>query len=393
MTYRPRSRRKFIAHWTQAPEYACAVIGAGEGRGSLRGDRGMGVGRAWLGRAIGCVVAGLIICPSAWAATGGAGKERAISARVSVRSIPGPPAGVFGLACADATQCYAVGYAQHRGAVVPIQLGVPGRPEEVSDVNTLENVACGSAVTCEAVGENSKQQAVVVGLASGTPGPAQTLGPQYDVLGGVACENSPVCEAVGADQGLLVQAANGAPTAVQFVPNVGFFFGISCVSSTCEALGESVGSETGVLVQINNGVPGNAQRDPASVELDGVACPSAGRCVAVGGFAPSHAHIGVVASIDDGVLGPIHRVPAAAFFSSVACPTSTTCEALGNTREGPHTPARGLLETITNGTPRKKRSLSHLFSALACPSQTRCYAVGNSDSKPSRGYVGVIRVR
>ncbi len=89
-------------------------------------------------------------------------------------------------------------------------------------------------------------------------------------------------------------------------------------------------SINGVVVPIINGTPGTPgtpQVVPGAVFLEGVACPSATTCLAVGvNFASDQ---GVVAPITNGTLGTPLVVSGTADLYGMACPSATTCEAVG----------------------------------------------------------------
>ena len=178
--------------------------------------------------------------------------------------VPGAPAQLDGVACSSAAQCYAVGFAKHAGAVVPIMNGVPRRAETVRGTSTLQAIACGGADECVAVGQNSKQLGVVLGLTAGAIGTAQQVAPKAYVLGTVACPAATnTCEAGGSDQGELVQTTNGAPTDYQPISGFGFVFGIACGSATvCEAVGNN--GDRGLIESIVGGAPQSQHVSPVS---------------------------------------------------------------------------------------------------------------------------------
>ncbi len=317
----------------------------------------------------------------------------AISSAASVHPVPGAPAQLYGVACSSAAQCYAVGFAKHAGAVVPIKNGVPSAAETVRGTSTLQGIACGGGDECVAVGQNSKQLAVVLGLTGGAIGAAQQVAPKAYVLGTVACPAATnTCEAGGSDQGELVETTNGAPTDYQPIFGFGFVFGIACGSATvCEAVGNSAPGNRGLIESIIGGAPQSQHKEPGQLDLESIACPTPTTCVAVGGFAPPHAHEGTVVTISNGKLGKVHLVSGTADLSAVACPTPSTCEALGDT-PGTQGTARGVGVTIKNGVPGRRRVLPEQFDALACPGPARCIAVGNAAKKPYRAFVGTLRV-
>jgi hypothetical protein len=183
------------------------------------------------------------------------------------------------------------------GAIVPISGGTPGTQVVVSGTTILNGIACLSATTCEAVGQNSSNQGVVVPITSGSPGTVVPVA-GTTILEGVACPSSATCEAVGfasSGGGVFVPITNGSPGAAVSVPGTGNLGGVACPSSaTCDAVGYAA-SGGGVFVPITNGSPGAAVSVPGTGNLAGVACPTTATCDAVG-LNPSSSE-GVVAVI------------------------------------------------------------------------------------------------
>lgn len=128
---------------------------------------------------------------------------------------PGPRYHCLWSRLPESTTCDAVGSSK-LGGFVRIVRGVPRRAKRVPGAD-LQSIACAEvragspATSCEAVGENSSQHAVVVRVANGTPGRAKLVEPQTYVLGSVACPSATLCYGIGADQGVVVPITNGAP--------------------------------------------------------------------------------------------------------------------------------------------------------------------------------------
>jgi uncharacterized repeat protein (TIGR02543 family) len=163
----------------------------------------------------------------------------------------------------------------------------------------------------------------------------------------------------------------------QTIPGTTQLEGVACPSATtCEAVGYNSTPE-GVVVPITSGVPGSPVTVSGTSELLGVACPSATTCEAVGYNSSDE---GVVVPITSGVPGSPVTVSGTEFLNGVACPSTTTCDAVGATQVtvGVSLVSIGLVVPITSGVPGSPVTVSgtaQLFG-VACPSATICEAVG-----------------
>ncbi|MGH9127139.1 MAG: hypothetical protein ACRDZ8_20820, partial [Acidimicrobiales bacterium] len=88
---------------------------------------------------------------------------------------------------------------------------------------------------------------------------------------------------------------------------------------------------------------GTAQVVPGTLQLQGVSCPSATTCLAVG---YTSSFQGVVVPITNGTPGAPQVVPGTALFLAVSCPSVTTCLAVGSDSSF----SFGVMVPITNGT-------------------------------------------
>jgi hypothetical protein len=304
---------------------------------------------------------------------------------IRVNKVPGQAMVMRSIACVSRTLCYGAG----GGAIVPVMAGRPAKPVKVAGAS-LEGISCGGPSTCVAVGDTGgrSQLAAVVPVANGRPGPAKEVGRGVYVLQDVSCPSVELCEAVGGDQGEVVGTTNGSPSGFQGVDGIGDFVSISCASATdCEAVGNGVDTLAGAYVRIVDGAPAVARREPDQMALQAIACPAAGSCEAVGGFASPHRHEGVIAAIRDGKFVDPHVLPNLAIFSAIACPTATTCDALAYTQPRRGGAQRTVLVSVVNGHATSERDLPDTLNSIACPSTTRCYAAG---SQPARPYDGVV---
>jgi hypothetical protein len=272
-----------------------------------------------------------------------------------------------GVACTSPTSCEAVGdsmlsasdtfrsLAEHwDGTAWRIQ--PTANPAGANPVY-LFGVSCSAATACTAVGEYESHQATLLPLAerwNGTawalqsvPNPAGAAGTQ---LNSVACPTATVCSAVGASAGrTLAERWNGTVWSVQATANpaTGSEFdltSVACASSAaCTAVGYYYAGGTGgpfPLLAEGWNAGGWHLEHPASAgyytTFDGVACPTAGACTAVGSAAATMAASYV--PLAEGWSGtswgrqavpdPRSTAPGAG-LTSVSCKSSIACTAVG----------------------------------------------------------------
>jgi hypothetical protein len=142
-------------------------------------------------------------------------------------------------------------------------------------------------------------------------------------------------------------------------------------------------------------VPGARAAD-SFISLGSVACPSAGSCVAAGGYEDSK-------SVNQGLLdtgsgtrwnpakAPVPAPYVAASLNSVACPSASSCVAIGyynNTAGLPGmvlTGSGGTWQAITAPQPADSTSPDAGLYSVACPSTDFCIAVGDYQGAVSEG--------
>jgi hypothetical protein len=225
-------------------------------------------------------------------------------------------------------------------------------------------------------------------------------------LRGVACRSATRCTAVGqykseaGEQIALTERWNGRVWTVDPSPKLpgslsSYLNGVACpTATTCTAVGQylSAAGRTQGLVERWDGaawvvvpVPGPGGAKNAS--LNSVACASPTACVAVGWYLP-HRGPGVsLAERWDGKAWAIQPTPNPAGagstgFGSVDCATATRCIAVGG-----YSDAAGLGFTLAerwNGTewltqqpsPNPAGADESVLNAVACPTAEACHAVG-----------------
>ena len=144
--------------------------------------------------------------------------------------------------------------------------------------------------------------------------------------------------------------------------------GVACPStSRCVAVGSGV-------VVITNGTPGSLQQLPAGVTLNGVACATPEACEAVGTIDAADGNGPAVwAPITNGVIGAIHRVSGSEVLEAIACPTLTICLAVGE--------ANGVTEASWRSPTRSAGALKHFADiydaySISCPTADLCAVAG-----------------
>src|SRR5215469_14796478 len=247
---------------------------------------------------------------------------------------PGTLSVLFGVACASASSCWAVGgfrnakdvefnEAFHWGgsrwsaAPVPSPGGSAG-----GDVSELEAVTCPSATSCWAVGFTQKFNLAVLNQAlrwngkkwskTPVPSPAGSAPPDSSVLNGVTCNSSTSCWAVGSAAAIngsernVALHWNGRKWSRVTTPDpagtaggdLNLLSAVSCLSAAdCWAVG-ATGTNMGHHELLRNEAlhwngrrwsliptpnPGGTAPDDIN-SLLGVACPSTTSCWAVGSF-------------------------------------------------------------------------------------------------------------
>jgi hypothetical protein len=242
--------------------------------------------------------------------------------------VPSPTAGtagsfLYGVSCASATACTAVGFYYTSGARWTLveswngtSWSVVPSPSPATD-NYLNGVSCVSATACTAVGEHNDYKPgigykALIESWNGTswsvvPSPNHSFG---DTLDGVSCVSATACTATGdyltrnigtgSKSKTLVESWNGTSWSVVPSPRPGIssvLYGVSCVSAAaCTAVGYHATSNSGpdkTLVESWNGTSWAVVLSPSpgirSV-LDTVSCASATACTAAGDRTNSKVH-------------------------------------------------------------------------------------------------------
>jgi len=316
------------------------------------------------------------------------------------------PATVLALHCWTMSDCLAVGANFPQMATQPIaerwngtrwsRAAMP-KPAGADEV-TIDAVACPSRTECVAVGTGyppGSSRAVIFPFADywngtrWTTGRAASFG-SADFLASVACPAAKSCYAVGnytpkgAASAPLVEHWNGRAWSRQAVSvprgtSDGWLQGVSCPSAKfCAAVGND---GSGVLIERWNGSGWSmsAPRSGSSAGLYGVSCPSATSCFAVGSTLTKSG--GSLVERWNGrawsaSTTPVPRNASFAALQSVSCPSAARCLAVGD--DG----SPGVYADSWNGTGWHLVPMTtaggHIgaFSAVSCLAATSCAALG-----------------
>jgi hypothetical protein len=357
----------------------------------------------------------------------------------------GTPAGAFpvinGVSCPSTSSCVAVGqiavpaagetlpviYTRSAGAWTARWAPVPGDSRNPPDAY-LYGVSCASASFCVAVGEyydGSYNQGLVLTWSGGAwtagkailPADATTASGAAD-LSGVSCPSTSFCTAVGVymassgPQGWLLSWSGGVWTAAQSpVPADASgeevqLRGVSCPSaSSCVAVGEyNVGTnvDPGLILTWSAGkwtaasaplLPGRSTL-AGTVVLEGVSCPAVSFCTAAGGYnntvssSPDYGDHGILLTWSGGTwtaaLSPLpgdSASPPAASLASVFCVSASSCAAVG---QYDNSTPQGLALTRSGASwlaaktplPVADAGWQPQLTGASCASTTSCVAVG-----------------
>ena len=254
--------------------------------------------------------------------------------------------------------------------------------------------SCTAATSCTAVGTYVKASGVAVTLAERWNGSQWLIQPTPNPQGaadsslfGVSCTASSACTAVGnsvnqagASQS-LAERWDGTRWTIQPTPSPsqggGFLNGVACPSaSSCTAVGVS---NAGPLAERWDGTRWTIQSTPSPSQggggLSGVACPSVSSCTAVGSSSA-----GTLAERWDGTRWTIQPTPnpsqGASFLTSVACPSVSSCTAVGGSSAGTLAERWNGTNWAIQPTPSPAGGQSAFLNTVACASASACTATG-----------------
>jgi hypothetical protein len=329
---------------------------------------------------------------------------------------PGPTTSDFtAVSCVSASACTAVGSYQHgNGAVQPLAEAWNGGSWSMQAFPNpqfgggLNGVSCTSASFCLAVGLLNGRHKAIADAWDGTAWSAVQVASapngSIDNLTGVSCTSAANCLAVGqygtVDTVPMSEQWHGAGTAMTFqqVParhsNLAISLnGVSCpLASACTAVG---GNGAG-LAETRNGTAWSPQPIPtppgnASPALAAVSCASATACMAVGTYRGVQQIYQPFTEVWDGTSWSLRKIPAApglhtdstsgTILTGVSCTAAAACVAVGYfyNNQG----SLSALAEVWNGTswsiqptPDQPGSDENALRGVSCTAPTACTAVG-----------------
>ena len=312
-----------------------------------------------------------------------------------------PQVSLTAVTCTSATACTAVGSGSN-GAVAETLNGTKQSVRPLADPGgepdsaEFSSVACSSAKACLAVGSfipNSSGDTAPL-IERWRHGrwsfPAVRAAQPTGSLGGVSCPARRSCTAVGELDTPITSYTwalhwNGSSFSTQSTPNETVpasveLNGVSCASSTaCTAVGQytdAVGIQQ-PLAEAWNGTRWSIQPTPnpstgADNQFNGVSCPTATTCIAVGSTGTGQQ----LAERWDGARWTILSSPGPtdlAVLNSVSCLSPTACMAVGSSVEL----WDGARWTIQSAPNPPAGSLHGTLQGVSCTAPTACTAVGS----------------
>lgn len=329
----------------------------------------------------------------------------------------GSLAGFNGIACYTATGCIAVGGYSTSTADLTLVERLNGTTWTIvtsanasGTSSVLRGVACASATSCQAAGESfTTVEKTLIERFNGTTWTILTsvnpAGTTDNNLNGIACAGTAFCFAAGGSasaSGLntLVEKWNATAWAVSATPNLastgyGILNGVACPTAVlCMAVGQyNTGFQTRTTSAKFNGtswttvtplVPAGA----TASKLLSVACPSDILCMAVGSYATAAGEKTLIEKWNGSVWSILPSTNVAGAESNVlagvACPTTTNCFAIGSyvkagvTKTLAEKWVPGTWTTMTTANPVGADPV--MLEGISCPSATSCFAVGKYDT-------------
>ena len=291
--------------------------------------------------------------------------------------------------------------------------------------SSFQAVACTSASACTAVGSYQNTGGTVLTLVERWNGTSWTIqstsnpsGVTKSQLLGVGCASSTACAAVGFSVNAsnttltLTQVWNGSAWAIKASPNpsgatLSELRAVSCASTTsCLAVGSSGSSSfnPSTLSERWNGSSWSLLTTPnvsgATLNaLQGVACPTANACIAVGYSGSAPLATATLAEHLNGTVWTIQPTPNVGSddqLMGLSCTSTTACTAVGGIGGRVSAPPGlaeewdgGLWATLT--TAPNTGTGGDILNGVSCASATVCTGVGFSS--PGSGGRATLRRR
>lgn len=285
----------------------------------------------------------------------------ATSTATAAPAIKGPPAAphahnvpgqLTSLSCASRSTCFAITLAKHNtrfGVIRITDKGAKSHTTLLKENLAPNDLSCPSPAGCEMLAQRRPSAApVFVPVSShGVVGKPIALGTAAGVsLANIACHPTRThCTAVGG------------------------------YNQTVEVVTVTGTTPTEHDLTLPTSVAG--------IQINGVSCPSATECYAVGAASLHNKEHGVVLPIHDGVPGTPVYVASASYngMISIACASATTCVSTG------YSQFRTFLYALRNGKVTRTSKLANgvEMDGVACQSAHLCDAVGFKSAKGRQG--------
>ncbi len=310
--------------------------------------------------------------------------------------VPGLTASVDGLACPTASLCLAISSNElfwstdpavrsswHHKALEPLT-----SPNVEGSTIGLTGLACASVSYCIAV-DNIGNEFTSTDPTGGVSAwqPATIDDDTVAELGGVGCAEDDTCAALAyTGDAFSSEAAGPWSRASLFdTPEGADFYATTCgaagATAGAAAVCAAVDAGDRIGYTVDPGAAGTAWRSvrfARSYEFDGVDCPTASLCIAVGGYDKAD-QLAVSGRPAAGVWSALTTASAGDGFDAVACHGSSLCLAIGN-------------DDAYSTRPAARASAWHATSirgmgsqtAVSCPSSSLCY-VGSSTNQIAVG--------
>jgi hypothetical protein len=342
---------------------------------------------------------------------------------------PGLPYSTLaGVNCADANDCWAVGYTGFAGIATSNTLiehyagsswAIVSTPRPIE--GQLNGVTCVSAGDCWAVGESDSSDCTSSSSICSNGPPliehysgdgwaiVSSPNPGAGMLFGVTCVSATDCWAVGSgyltDNPLLIEhyAGSGWAMAASVQFTNGLLYEVACVSAgDCWAVGS-----TSDQISVGGSTPGTHDAQPLVArytgsgwaivstpnrgpgQLNGVTCAGGGGCWAVGSL--SAASSPPLIEHDMGTGWAISTPdPSPGDLADVACPSVGECWAVGSSvlssKPVIERYAGSRWAVVSNAAPNAAPGTgSGVLGAVTCADANDCWAVGNSGDLASGG--------
>jgi hypothetical protein len=264
-------------------------------------------------------------------------------------------------------------------------------------------LAVAAAVPLALAGTQASQAAAAGGWTQTSP--VAPAGVRGTYLGDVSCPRVTDCEAVGEGDATtpigVAEQWNGTAWTLQSTPAPpdSTYFGfndVSCASpSACTAVGQyNSGDLSYTLAERWNGTDWAVQSTPSpsgaiEASLDIVSCPTAVRCLAIGGYQDSTTSSGEIAELWNGRTWSLLSAPLPDWsITSLSCLSGASCIIVGYEGTGPTLMAaswNGTAWTDLPSPPVPTSAAGGDLASLWCGSATDCVAVGDSITKARNG--------